>query len=583
MSLLVPFPVLTKAAELAPKDQWMADLVETNSRWSAEDVRFTSVDLTPARLTVLIEAAEVLEFKPFKRVAEAIALAKDGQFDKPIPRLDAFPEVAKAFLRHHLRDGWLYRQNKFGVEAFLVTDVTYDEGSRDTDKPHVTVSLASTGVLGEKSARSRGVYTSAFSMYGAEVTKKKIADILTTEGYLVETAALREEYDRLTEHHRQVLTKGYTEQFLLNGAVLGAQDEDGYNRYSGYDASPRLGRKVIDTSHPGTIEIAESAMSSVFIDPEDAEESNPKVRSHRGRREGGESLMALPMQHRLQVFDLATHEFLTVHTGTLTRYEYDSSLADKLILPDSHRDLLDILTTDIATFTGDIIEGKSAGNVILSKGVPGVGKTLTAEVYSELIERPLYSIHSGSLGVSADSVRKNLEKVFKRAKAWNAVLLLDEADVFVNERGTNITQNAIVAEFLRTMEYFDGLMFMTTNRAANIDEAVISRCAAIIDYHIPGLKDQAKIWNVLARQFTGDRLENQLVEDLVSAFPRIAPRDIKMLLRLGLRVAASKKVPLDIEVFRQVSMFRGIAFDDESYEQHLANTGRLEDGDDDGE
>ena len=32
----------------------------------------------------------------------------------------------------------------------------------------------------------------------------------------------------------------------------------------------------------------------------------------------------------------------------------------------------------------------------------------------------------------------------------------DEADVFVVRRGGNLEQNAIVAVFLRTLEYFDG-------------------------------------------------------------------------------------------------------------------------------
>ncbi|NED68046.1 AAA family ATPase, partial [Streptomyces sp. SID10244] len=106
---------------------------------------------------------------------------------------------------------------------------------------------------------------------------------------------------------------------------------------------------------------------------------------------------------------------------------------DKLVLPDDQRELLNILTTDISVFTGDIIDGKSAGNVILAMGRPGVGKTLTAEVYAEATGRPLYSIHSGSLGVTAELVRKNLEVIFDRAKRWDAVLLLDEADVFVME------------------------------------------------------------------------------------------------------------------------------------------------------
>ena len=109
----------------------------------------------------------------------------------------------------------------------------------------------------------------------------------------------------------------------------------------------------------------------------------------------------VPEHPLVRVFDLGSHEFLWVHADDLTPYRYDHTLRDKLVLPESHRDLLDVLTSNLEAFIDDIIEGKSAGNVILCKGVPGVGKTLTAEVYTELIERPLYSVHSGSLGTTA--------------------------------------------------------------------------------------------------------------------------------------------------------------------------------------
>lgn len=259
----------------------------------------------------------------------------------------------------------------------------------------------------------------------------------------------------------------------------------------------------------------------------------------------------------MRVFDLRSHEFFWVHGDLMTPYQYDKSLRDKLILPQSHRDLLDVLTTDLGAFVDDIVEGKSAGNVILCKGISGVGKTLTAEVYAELIDRPLYSIHSGSLGIDAPTIDKNLQQIFGRSKRWGCVLLLDEADVFVANRGDNIEQNAIVAEFLRATEYFDGLMFMTTNRPNDIDPAFISRCAAIISYVAPEREGAAAIWRVMAQQYESP-LSEALVQQLLDLFPQIAPRDIKMLFRLALRVAKQKGVPPTIEIFRTCAMFRAI-------------------------
>ncbi|MNR62815.1 hypothetical protein D3C85_1849400 [compost metagenome] len=45
---------------------------------------------------------------------------------------------------------------------------------------------------------------------------------------------------------------------------------------------------------------------------------------------------------------------------------------------------------------------------------------------------------------------------------------------------------------------------------------------------------------------------------MLDAFPEIAPRDIKMLFRLALRVTTTKGEPLDIELFRRCAMFRAI-------------------------
>lgn len=265
----------------------------------------------------------------------------------------------------------------------------------------------------------------------------------------------------------------------------------------------------------------------------------------------------VPEHPLVRVFDLGSHEFLWVHADDLTPYRYDHTLRDKLVLPESHRDLLDVLTSNLEAFIDDIIEGKSAGNVILCKGVPGVGKTLTAEVYTELIERPLYSVHSGSLGTTAESVQKNLKQIFQYAERWGCVLLLDEADVLVVKRGENIEQNAIVAEFLRVLEYHKGLLFMTTNRPDDIDDAIISRCAAIIAYAPPAPEHAAQVWRVMAKQF-GAPLDESLITQLVTTFPEITPRDVKMLLRLALRVSTPHGDPLNIEAFRRCAMFRAV-------------------------
>ena len=263
------------------------------------------------------------------------------------------------------------------------------------------------------------------------------------------------------------------------------------------------------------------------------------------------------MHPQVLCFNLETHTNMWIHVDNLNEYQYDSSLREKLILPEEHRDLIDILTQDMDVLMDDIVAGKSGGTTILCKGAPGLGKTLTAEVYSEVVGRPLYRVHSGQLGVASENVEKNLEKVLKRAQRWGAVMLIDEADVYIRRRGNDIDHNAVVASFLRTLEYFHGLLFLTTNRVEDVDDAIASRCIATIRYVMPGANEARQIWNVLAKQFEFS-LEDELVDELISHFKSISGRDIKELLKLTAKWCRQKKVTPSLEVFKTCAQFRGL-------------------------
>ena len=89
-------------------------------------------------------------------------------------------------------------------------------------------------------------------------------------------------------------------------------------------------------------------------------------------------------------------------------------------------------------------------------GPPGVGKTLTAECIADLYERPLYSVTSGDIGTDPRFIEEELHKIFTYAANWNAVLLLDEADVFLAERNLeDLSRNALVSgEFSRVFQSY---------------------------------------------------------------------------------------------------------------------------------
>jgi SpoVK/Ycf46/Vps4 family AAA+-type ATPase len=125
----------------------------------------------------------------------------------------------------------------------------------------------------------------------------------------------------------------------------------------------------------------------------------------------------------------------------------------------------------------DIVSGKGKGLVGLLAGPPGSGKTLTAEAVAETTQKPLYSVSASELAGDAGTIDKQLETILGLAKRWDAVLLLDEAEVFLQQRTTtDINRNKLVGVFLRQLEYYEGIMIMTTNLIGNIDEALESGC-----------------------------------------------------------------------------------------------------------
>ncbi|KAK1518531.1 hypothetical protein CABS01_06065 [Colletotrichum abscissum] len=158
---------------------------------------------------------------------------------------------------------------------------------------------------------------------------------------------------------------------------------------------------------------------------------------------------------------------------------------DRLVLEKWHRPMIESLIAqhfrDKKSATGereefDIVKGKGKGLIMLLHGAPGVGKTSTAEGVAELFKKPLFQITCGDLGTTASEVEKALEMNFALANRWDCILLLDEADVFLAERTKeDFRRNGLVAVFLRVMEYYAGILFLTTNRVGDFDEAFTSR------------------------------------------------------------------------------------------------------------
>ncbi|KAI1328578.1 P-loop containing nucleoside triphosphate hydrolase protein [Xylariaceae sp. FL0255] len=147
------------------------------------------------------------------------------------------------------------------------------------------------------------------------------------------------------------------------------------------------------------------------------------------------------------------------------------------------------------SWTAGFIENKGEGRIFLLHGSPGVSKTYWIAEYTN---RPLLSLTCGDLGNDETEVEKELSKWFTLAERWGAVMLLDEADVYTEKRmTTDLKRNSMVSVFLRCMDYYKGILFLTTNWVGTFDDAFVSRIHA----------EQERIWDNFFKKLRNERVD----------------------------------------------------------------------------
>ena len=111
-------------------------------------------------------------------------------------------------------------------------------------------------------------------------------------------------------------------------------------------------------------------------------------------------------------------------------------------------------------------------------GAPGTGKTALAEHLAKALERPLLIKQASDLmSKYVGETEQNMAAMFAEAELEKAVLLLDEADSFLQDRrGAQRTYEVTeVNEMLQGMERFNGIFVCTTNLLESLDQAALRR------------------------------------------------------------------------------------------------------------
>jgi hypothetical protein len=135
----------------------------------------------------------------------------------------------------------------------------------------------------------------------------------------------------------------------------------------------------------------------------------------------------------------------------------------------------------------DPISNKVEGCIFLCYGPPGTGKTPTAKSVAEKPHRPLWAVSASELSFEVDKLEQKLVQILDIASSWHAVLLLDEADIDLEKRNStgDPQRNAMTGIFLRLLEYYKGVLFLTTNRVTTFDDAFCSRISMFTRYKSP--------------------------------------------------------------------------------------------------
>ena len=146
--------------------------------------------------------------------------------------------------------------------------------------------------------------------------------------------------------------------------------------------------------------------------------------------------------------------------------------------------------------------GRAQG-VLLFHGPSGTGKTMAAEVLANELGLPLWRLEASELeSPFVGESEQRLHKFFASVKDKPAVLLLDEADTVLMDRGKTVGstqryQNNLVNTWLRELDRFEGILVLTTNHPNSLDAAVDRRVQYKMAFESPTAEVRTQIWSAL--------------------------------------------------------------------------------------
>ncbi|EXJ82921.1 hypothetical protein A1O3_06737 [Capronia epimyces CBS 606.96] len=277
----------------------------------------------------------------------------------------------------------------------------------------------------------------------------------------------------------------------------------------------------------------------------------------------GDEYVILPSQ--IHAFSFQKQKWNELLVDNILPVKWNKEAFDRLVLPPRIKDMVKSLVLVrvsskdpkklhiLNTRRDDLIAGKGNGLIMLLHGGPGTGKTLTAGDVAELSEMPLYNITFRDIGTKPETVEKYLEKVLMLGERWNCgfgiVLLLEECTL------ADLEQNSLASVFLRTLEYYDGILILTSNRVGTFDTALTSRIQVSLHYEDLTAKSRQRIWQNFFDMIRAEE-EKVDVNDLENHIDELAAlemngRQIRNVCTTARQLALSRKETLEWDHLEQ--------------------------------
>jgi len=322
-------------------------------------------------------------------------------------------------------------------------------------------------------------------------------------------------------------------------------DADTYSRYNPTRFSPMkplgsLTPTLTSSNDPPEYSDYTSDLSDYEDDCPAADkpsEKPPPLRVTSTHRGGLTNAQCLITHYLLPGFSVCKKTWVEVFLDTLEPIRWNHAALDALAIPTPKKALMTTLVeahiknASNKTPFDDIIPGKGRGHLFILHGPPGVGKTLTAEAIAEQTRRPLFTLSAGELGSTPQDLTTTLQPILDLATTWKAILLLEEADTFLEPRNPGeVQRNMLFSAFLTLLDGYKGILFMTTNRVATIDKAMKSRALVVLEYPELGSNERHGVWETMLMREGNCSfavLENAALRELAVREERVDGRMIR--------------------------------------------------------